>query len=354
MLIQVGPARASGGIAEAMRVIDGWARSAGQPVRTINTSCDGSLPKRVVIGVAGILRAMGTMLANPHALVHVHMASKGSFLRKSVVVAAAHCLRHPLVLQIHGGGFAAFASGSVWRRRWVASVLKRADVVLVLSAATAKVVRVLQPAVQVEIMPNAATLLCGTSTDTTSRQVLFLGRLGRTKGTDILLTAIDALQRDGVDADWVLAGDGDVEHTHALVARLPMPSRVQVPGWVTLAAVHQLLHQSSILCLPSRFEGLPMALLQAMGHGLACVVTPVGGMADIIVSGVNGVLVPTGDSNGLADVLKELLDNPQWRAQLGKGASATIQRGYTAEVVMERMVWVYREAAARRTGDVGA
>ena len=97
-----------------------------------------------------------------------------------------------------------------------------------------------------------------------------------------------------------------------------------------------------------------MALLQAMGHGLACVVTPVGGMADIIVSGVNGVLVPTGDSNDLACVLKGLLENPQRRAALGKGAAATIQSGYTAEVVMERMAEAYRDAAARRTGDVGA
>lgn len=342
VLIQVGPARQSGGIADVMQAIERWSRASGRPVRTVNTSCDGPLAARASAGVAGVARALARIAAQPESLVHVHMASNGSFLRKSTVVIAAHALRRPIVLQIHGGGFAAFATGgSAVRKRCVRHVLGLADVVLVLNEASRRAMGALQPNAPIEIVPNPATLLCGTLTDPASRQILFLGRLGHIKGTDVLLEAIRALQAAGVDADYVLAGDGDIKRTREVVSSLPAPQRVRVPGWVRGDDVHILLHESSVFCLPSRYEGLPMALLQAMGHGLACVVTPIGGMRDIIDSGENGMLIPVDDSQTLARVLGSLLVDAPERARLGRGAAETIQAGYTPDVVMRRLDEIY-------------
>ena len=68
-----------------------------------------------------------------------------------------------------------------------------------------------------------------------------------------------------------------------------------------------LLSESSVFCLPSTDEGVPMALLESMAYGLACVVTPVGGIPEVIVDGQNGVLTPVGNADELAENLKSVL-----------------------------------------------
>jgi glycosyltransferase involved in cell wall biosynthesis len=325
-----------------MRALDEAARAAGRPTLTVNTSCDGPLAKRIAVGLAGIARAVLAIAAAPRSLVHVHTASNGSFLRKSVVVVAASALHRPVLLHIHGGGFSDFATGgSALRRRWVSRVLRRADAIVVLNDSIRQLVAALAPTATVEIVPNPATMLCGQTSSPDARQILFLGRLGPAKGTDSLLEAIETLQNKGVDADYVVAGDGDIVCTRRTASRLPAPDRVRVPGWVSHESVHELLHQSSIFCLPSNFEGLPMALLQAMGHGLACVVTAVGGMGEIVTDGVNGLVVRQNDPSGLAASLQRLLDSRELRASLGATAHARILDEYAPGVVLARLEQIY-------------
>ena len=349
VLIQVGPARASGGISDVMRAIDGWSHASGRVTVLVNTSCDGSVLRRAGVGVAGVLRAAWAILTTPRSLVHVHAASNGSFLRKSVVVLTARLTGRPILLHIHGGGFSAFATGgSRLRRSWVSAVLRRADAVCVVSEQVKQAVHQLEPEVPISVLPNPATLLCGRLTDSRQRRVLFLGRLGLTKGTDVLLTAIRLLQSADVAAPFVLAGDGGVEGTRAAVLRLPTPSCVQVPGWVDEVDVHRLLHESSVFCLPSRYEGLPMALLQAMGHGLACVVTPVGGMGEVVIDGVSGLVVPQDDPESLAVAVGALLEDSDLRACLGRRAAHDIERSYSPEIVMRRLDAIYSALLADR------
>lgn len=349
VLIQVGPARASGGISDVMRAIDGWSRTSGRATVVVSTSCDGSPLKRVGAGIAGILRAAWVMSTTPSSLVHVHTASNGSFLRKSVVVLCAALIGRPVLLHIHGGGFSIFATGgSRLRSSWVSGILGRADAVCAVSDQVRAAVHQLAPEVPITVLPNPATLLCGRPTDSRSRTVLFLGRLGLTKGTDVLLAAIRLLQSAGVAAHFVLAGDGDVADTRASTEQTPSLPCVAIPGWVDHGEVHRLLHESSIFCLPSRYEGLPMALLQAMGHGLACVVTPAGGMGEIVIDGVNGLVVPKDDPEALAVALGALLEDSALRSCLGRRAARDIHASYSPEIVMPQLDGVYRTLLAKR------
>lgn len=342
VFIQIGPARMSGGISDVMRAIDLWSNASGRATVTVNTSCDGSALRRSGMGVAGLLRAAWIIYATPGSLVHVHTASNGSFVRKSVVVLIARSAGRPILMHIHGGGFAAFATGgSRLRQSWVSAVLRRTDAVCVVSEQMKQAVHRLEPEASVSVLPNPATLICGRLTDPRSRRILFLGRLGHTKGTDVLLAAIRLLQSADVAAHFVLAGDGDVDGTRTAVMRLPAPSCVQVPGWVGEVDVHRLLHESSIFCLPSRFEGLPMALLQAMGHGLACVVTPVGGMGEVVTNATNGLVVPADDPEALAVAIGALLEDPSLRVRFGRSAARDIQRSYSPEIVMRRLDEIY-------------
>ena len=86
--------------------------------------------------------------------------------------------------------------------------------------------------------------------------------------------------------------------------------------------VPELLPAFDVFALSSRFEGLPIALLEAMATGLACVATTVGGIPEVVTDGRDGVLVEPADPAGLADALVALLDDPVRREELGRNAAA--------------------------------
>lgn len=352
LLVQVGPLGQSGGISDNMQGIGDWARSLERPTLTINTSCNGSRLRRAAVGLAGVAHATLTAVTRRDALFHVHMASNGSFVRKSVVTIVAHVAGRPVVLQVRGGGFPAFASKeSHFRRRWIRTVLQCADIVLVLNEATRNILVQLQPDACVRILPNPATMVCGGRTDPEQRRVLFAGRLCHDKGVDTLLEAVRLLQLHGVQADYVLAGDGETEEAKIVALQLPQSDQVKVTGWLSKEQLHDELHKASVFCLPSHVEGMPMALLQAMGHGLACIVTPVGAMADLIRDQVNGMVVPVGDTQRLAQAMDTLLASAALRARLGEQAFATVQAHHSPAVVMASLDEVYSLVLSRRSAD---
>jgi glycosyltransferase involved in cell wall biosynthesis len=102
-----------------------------------------------------------------------------------------------------------------------------------------------------------------------------------------------------------------------------------------------------VLVLPSLRDGLPNALLEGMACGRAVVATDVGGMPDVLRDGENGILVPAGDVERLADSIRALLDDRDRRKQLGQEARLTVQEGFTPERELDLTQQVYRRLQRR-------
>jgi glycosyltransferase involved in cell wall biosynthesis len=97
-----------------------------------------------------------------------------------------------------------------------------------------------------------------------------------------------------------------------------------------------------VFVLPSRREGLPVALLEAMACGLPCIASRLHGSTDAIIEDqVNGVLVPAGDVPAFASAIAELINDPQRRARLGSAARATIVAEYSSASIADRWLDVY-------------
>jgi glycosyltransferase involved in cell wall biosynthesis len=111
-----------------------------------------------------------------------------------------------------------------------------------------------------------------------------------------------------------------------------------------LVAYYALLN---VLVLPSLRDGLPNALLEGMACGRAVVATDVGGMPDVLRDGENGILVPAGDVERLADSIRALLDDRDRRKQLGQEARLTVQEGFTPERELDLTQQVYRRLQRR-------
>ncbi|HLA73877.1 MAG TPA: glycosyltransferase family 4 protein [Steroidobacteraceae bacterium] len=165
--------------------------------------------------------------------------------------------------------------------------------------------------------------------------VLAIGRLDPQKGFDILLRAFALLA--GRFREWNVAilGEGpEREGLLALRASLGLESRVVLVGEVR--DVESWLARAGLVVQPSRYEGFPNAVLEAMGFGAAVVSTDcLAGPSDLIRDGVNGRLVRVDDTTGLAQVMAELMGKPELRARLGEQAAA-VRETYRLESVMMR------------------
>jgi GalNAc-alpha-(1->4)-GalNAc-alpha-(1->3)-diNAcBac-PP-undecaprenol alpha-1,4-N-acetyl-D-galactosaminyltransferase len=148
-----------------------------------------------------------------------------------------------------------------------------------------------------------------------------LGRLSREKGHDVLIEAFATLAPLYPDIDLVIIGDGPArEPLGHLIDALELGGRVHLPG--ASRTPFAALAAARLFVLPSRFEGFPNALVEAMAIGLPCIATRFSGVEDIIQDGKNGVLVPVGDVAAMAGMMAQLLENKDEANALGQAAQA--------------------------------
>ena len=105
--------------------------------------------------------------------------------------------------------------------------------------------------------------------------------------------------------------------------------------------VPEVLHSIDIYCLPSLWEGLSIALLEAMAMKKAIVATPTDGTCELIHNGENGIVVPFNDSQTLANALNELATSEGKRKQYGISARSIIEKKYDAKHVAEKVTEIY-------------
>lgn len=153
-------------------------------------------------------------------------------------------------------------------------------------------------------------------------RVLFVGRLVVEKCPADLLAAVEEL----ASVELVVAGEGALSaslrrNAGGGVRFLGTVGQEDLPGWYAWA---------DVFCLPSRAEGLPVVLMEAMATGLPVVTTPVGGIPELVVDGGNGLLVDPGDVAGIGAALERLRDG-DLRACLGRAGRAAVEAGFDAD-----------------------
>ena len=266
---------------------------------------------------------------HPHMAVHVHL-TKASFWPQASFAAAALACRAPLVVQLHGPGFGREARPLLERaacvlvaceaqRIWVKSVARRAHVVCVPPPALAGAAA---PATR----PNV---------------VLFLGRLAAAKGLYDLLEALAGVRAAVPDVRLVCGGEGDRAGVVRYAERLGIADAVTFVGSVGPSGKRALLEAAAAFVLPSYDEALPVTLIEAMSAGVPPIVSPVGGIPEVVQDGVSGFLVAPGDKSGLERRLKRLLLDRPLAERLGAAARESARLRFAPERVLARLDDLY-------------
>ncbi|HRX86868.1 MAG TPA: glycosyltransferase [Phycisphaerae bacterium] len=171
--------------------------------------------------------------------------------------------------------------------------------------------------------------------------LLWVGRMDPVKGLDTLLAAVDRLRQER-SVCLLLAGDGPERgRVERDIARRGLHGCVRLLG--RRDDVPGLLRSADIFVFPSRTEGFPNAVLEAMAAGLPVVATNVAGCRDLVTDRSTGLLVPADDPAALAGAVDALLADPALAATLAQRAQEMVARDYTLEACHERYADIYRE-----------
>lgn len=182
--------------------------------------------------------------------------------------------------------------------------------------------------------------------DVPAPRVVAAGTLVAIKGHDILIKAFGKLASEGSAFELVLAGDGpERSRLQQLATAVGLGSRIKMLGPVDdvpalFATAHLAVH-------PSRSESLSNTILEAMAEGLPVVATDVGGTAEIVADGQNGLLVPPNEPSFLAAKIKELLESPSLREEYGSAALRVVSGRFDVGRVAAQYESLYRSLLHR-------
>ncbi len=242
--------------------------------------------------------------------------------------------RTPYVVSLRGGDVPGFRPYDFAHQHrllspLLRSVWKRAAAVVANSAGLRELARKFEPTIEVSVISNGVDLdaFKDEPRQWSPVRMLFVGRVVYQKGLDLLFTALTSLK----DAEWELniAGDGPrVDDLKAQARELGIDKKVTFLGWQTSSQLPGVLLSANLFVHPSRHEGMPNALLEAMASGLPAVATRIAGNEEL-VSAETGVLVPTEDPQALRAALLPLLEDAALREKMGRAARKRVAAEYS-------------------------
>lgn len=184
-----------------------------------------------------------------------------------------------------------------------------------------------------------------TSDETEEKLIVSVGRFAPEKGHRYLIEALNLLKQRNIAWRCMFLGEGKLEaELSALVAEYGLSEQIAFPGFCE--DVFSVLLTANVFVLPSLHESSPNALIEAMGIGMPCIASDVGGIADLLKDEINGVRVPPKDPTALAVALHRILTEPDFAEKLGRNARTTIQQKFDTTASMRKLEDIYGQLLA--------
>lgn len=176
--------------------------------------------------------------------------------------------------------------------------------------------------------------------------VLFVGRLERVKGADLLINAFAEVVQNHPELELVITGDGtERERLQSLARALNLESNVTFLGWASESEVETLMSDCYALVVPSRREGLSNIVLKALSMGKPLIATRVGGIPEVVCHGENGIMVDSESPRDIALAVKRLLEDPELKNCFRRSGEGWVNDGFTWQAVARQYIEVFQLAA---------
>ena len=357
------PEHELGGVQAAGRVLAAGLRERGDEVdQRWSQTAGGDALRLHLPHVAGLSHLARSVVATARSL--VRLAREISHLRPDIVhvhyigpeilhfFALRPFFRYRLVLSAHGSDVMAPTGRRT--QRWARHVVAKADAVTAVSASLRD--RLAEypnmDGTPLHLIPNGIDWEFWSSSDRRPDRrptIVSVGRLTDVKGHDVLLDAMTQIIERVPDARLVIVGDGELRDELEQMSAQNLPrGSVTIAGPQHPEAIRDVLATATVFVLPSRSEGMPLALLEAMAAGLPAVATDVGAVTHVLVgidareSGRRGHTVPVEDTESLATAVVDLLLDDDTAQEMGRRASARA-REFDMKAMIDRYDALYAE-----------
>lgn len=310
-------------------------------VSYIESYRNGSKWEKLAKALKGYLLFFREMILNKPDIVHIHSSFGPSFYRKMPFIYMA-CFRGvPVINHIHGAEFETFyLKASDRKKRRIRKVYGKCTMLIALSEEWKRNLESVVSPEKITVIENYCKIpdLSGTEK---KKQILFLGEIGKRKGCYDIPEIYGRVLEKGERLPLIMAGDGELAEVKKLFEDRDLLESVSFPGWVRGADKNKCLKESGIFLFPSYYEGMPMAVLEAMAYGMAIVTTRVGGIPHLLEDGVNGYLCEPGDIEGLSKRLLELSKDGDKRRKMGERARQKAIEEYSMESHIKKLMDLY-------------
>lgn len=323
------------------------------PFKFIPTYVTKSFFRQALVYISAIFKLIYICITDRQVkILHIHHASRGSFMRKSILVLIGKIFRKKVILHIHGGGFHNYYAASKLLRPFIRFILEHADVVVCLSENWRTYYSTTFRLRRLEVINNvieAATIQNVAKNGAIN--LLFLGHITQKKGVYDLLKVLGSNKTTFRNKLTVtIGGIGDEEKLNKAIAEHQIYGEVRFAGWVSGSQKAELLNKCDVYVLPSYNEGLPMSILEAMSYGKPVISTNVGGIPEIVKPGFNGWLFTPGDHEALNSIMEEVMDNRERLKEYGNN-SMKVTSNYTPKAVMKSLEQLYAKLLKTQIDD---
>jgi glycosyltransferase involved in cell wall biosynthesis len=278
-------------------------------------------------------------------IVHIHGASRGSFYRKYVYFTIAKRLfGKKVIYHIHGAEFHLFISESSdrWKNR-IKKTLESADQVIVLSNWWFTFFQERFPKSKITRIYNPVELTDYNKADEYQGIVkfLFLGHISSRKGCYDLLNVAEKMVKKNSNFIIEIGGNGETDKLKEMIQQRNLGTYVHFLGWVSGEKKKLLLQNSDIYVLPSKNEGLPVSILEAMSYGMPIISTIVGGIPEMIEDQNSGFLIDPGDLDALYEKMLFFIENRQKIKEMGQVSKKIVAIKFSSDIIKDELSKLY-------------
>jgi len=281
-------------------------------------------------------------------IIHIHLASKGSYYRKSFHLILGKIFRKKIIIQIHANHFTDFISDSnKIQRKYILQTLSFAKILITLTHEVHDYLSNLRMLKNVEIrlLENPIYLEDYNTRDNINRDestLLYLGWIVKEKGVYDLLEAAPIVKSRLKNFKIVLCGNKETQLLRTLVQKNNLQNYIIVNDWINGKEIIQLLQKATALILPSYSEAMPNVILEAMASGAPIISTSVGQIPAILKDYKNCLYIKTGNVESISEKIIELFTNSNLQKSIRTQNLQDVKR-FDAKKIVTKLHRIYEE-----------
>lgn len=315
-------------------------------IKYIESYIDGNKIKKFFKALFSYFEFLFYIIFNRPDIVHIHSSFGPSFYRKKVFIDIAYIFKIKIINHIHGADFTSFyINASNKKKRIIKKTYNKCDYLIALSEEWKENLSIIVKKDKIKIVENyCITKANSIRSSNLNNTVLFLGEICERKGCFNIPKIAFEIKKHIPNIRFIIAGQGTLNNENKfklLINEYNLKENIQMVGWIRDQEKNDALSKSDVFLLPSYNEGMPMAILDAMGYSLPIVSTNVGGIPQIVINGVNGFVCDPSNYLEIANLIIKILTDDKLYSQMSKKSYDLAIEKYSIKQNLDKILEIY-------------